>query len=462
MALTVEGISRARAKPPGDRWLSDKTAERNAGRLLLRVSASGVKRFYYRYSVPGRDRIVMPLEVFAEKPRPGAMTLDQARGRARELSAIHKQDDSRDVRAYLEAQALAKASADAADREAVARREAEVAAARKYNVKALAAEYVKHLERASKTRSAQDARNIFKNHLDSSTLGALPAKDVQARDATALLRGLVEAGKGRTAAKLRSYLRAAYAVAMRSEADANAPAAFIPFQVGSNPLAGTAALSEFSKTRDRYLTEDELSSYWKRLQALTPEPVRDALKLAILLGGQRVAQLLRLRRVDVDLTGGFLTLRDPKGKRKQPRVHELPISPQAMAVIKPLMERAAAWESDWVFTSDGKVATYPDTLTAAVRGVSAAMKKGKETPEPFKLSDLRRTAETLMAGMGISRDIRAQIQSHGLSGVQTRHYDRHDYRAEKRRALNAWARRLTEGTGRKVIPGNFDKRRKKA
>ena len=427
-------------------------------------TASGVKRFYYRYSVPGRDRIVMPLEVFAEKPRPGAMTLDQARGRARELSAIHKQDDSRDVRAYLEAQALAKASADAADREAVARREAEVAAARKYNVKALAAEYVKHLERASKTRSAQDARNIFKNHLDSSTLGALPAKDVQARDATALLRGLVEAGKGRTAAKLRSYLRAAYAVAMRSEADANAPAAFIPFQVGSNPLAGTAALSEFSETRDRYLTEDEkLSSYWKRLQALTPEPVRDASKLAILLGGQRVAQLLRLRRVDVDLTGGFLTLRDPKGKRKQPRVHELPISPQAMAVIKPLMERAAAWESDWVFTSDGKVATYPDTLTAAVRGVSAAMKKGKETPEPFKtLGSAPHCGNANGGHRGSPRDIRAQIQSHGLSGVQTRHYDRHDYRAEKRRALNAWARRLTEGTGRKVIPGNFDKRRKKA
>ena len=45
------------------------------------------------------------------------------------------------------------------------------------------------------------------------------------------------------------------------------------------------------------------------------------------------------------------------------------------------------------------------------------------------------TAETLFARKGISRDVRAQIQSHGLSGVQARHNDKHDYRDEKRRAL---------------------------
>ena len=51
------------------------------------------------------------------------------------------------------------------------------------------------------------------------------------------------------------------------------------------------------------------------------------------------------------------------------------------------------------------------------------------------MADLRRTVETRLAGMGVSKDIRAQLQSHGLSGVQIRHYDQHDYAEEKRHAL---------------------------
>jgi hypothetical protein len=55
--------------------------------------------------------------------------------------------------------------------------------------------------------------------------------------------------------------------------------------------------------------------------------------------------------------------------------------------------------------------------------------------------------------------LRAQLQSHGLGGVQDAHYDRHDYMLEKRRALEAWERRLldiVEGrhlkTGAEAIP----------
>jgi hypothetical protein len=59
---------------------------------------------------------------------------------------------------------------------------------------------------------------------------------------------------------------------------------------------------------------------------------------------------------------------------------------------------------------------------------------------PFSLRDLRRTAETQMAALGISSDVRGQIQSHGLGGIQARHYDRHDYMPEKRAALELWSR----------------------
>ena len=48
----------------------------------------------------------------------------------------------------------------------------------------------------------------------------------------------------------------------------------------------------------------------------------------------------------------------------------------------------------------------------------------------------------MLAGMGISRETRAQLLSHGLGGVQVIHYDRHDYTDEKRSALRAWEDRI--------------------
>ena len=114
-----------------------------------------------------------------------------------------------------------------------------------------------------------------------------------------------------------------------------------------------------------------------------------------------------------------------------------------MAILRPLVDAAGTAESEWVFTSDGKVAVNAGTLTRVVSAIAAAMNAAKESPALFRLSDMRRTVETLLAGMGVSQDVRAQIQSHGLGGVQARHYNRHDYRGEKRKALTAWARRVT-------------------
>ena len=61
----------------------------------------------------------------------------------------------------------------------------------------------------------------------------------------------------------------------------------------------------------------------------------------------------------------------------------------------------------------------------------------------------------MLAALGVSSDIRAQVQSHGLSGVQARHYDRHNYMAEKRSKLEAWNQHLealVSGRAGDIIP----------
>ena len=60
----------------------------------------------------------------------------------------------------------------------------------------------------------------------------------------------------------------------------------------------------------------------------------------------------------------------------------------------------------------------------------------------------------MLAAMGISKDVRAQLLSHGLGGVQGRHYDQHEYMDEKRNALQAWADRLQALAERKPEASN--------
>jgi len=82
------------------RWLSDNEVVRGIGRLVARVTSTGSLRFYFRYCVEGKQRYV-PIGPYCHQERDGFFTLAQARARARELSAIHRDPARRDVRRTL-------------------------------------------------------------------------------------------------------------------------------------------------------------------------------------------------------------------------------------------------------------------------------------------------------------------------------------------------------------------------
>ena len=114
----------------------------------------------------------------------------------------------------------------------------------------------------------------------------------------------------------------------------------------------------------------------------------------------------------------------------------------SLAILTRLKHRAGT--TRLLFASDGIRATRQETVSAVVASVCDAMLQAGESNERFELRDLRRTCETMLAAAGVTSDVRAQIQSHGLGGVHHRHYNRHDYLGEKRAALELWERRLTE------------------
>lgn len=423
-----------------DRWLSDSAA-RGDGRLVARLRRDGVA-LYYRYRVNGQNRAI-PLGAYDEAGKRG-LSLKKARDRAAELAALIRSGVT-DLHRHLEREQRATERA-AHEAEEAARREQQ--AAERGTLAALCRAYIDYLRRQGK-QAAKDAESIFALHVTGADprLAGRKAADITAAEFSGLIGHVIEAGKGRTAAKLRAYLRAAYSLAVRSHTDPEAPLAMRTFGVTANPLADIAALARFNRARDRVLNAPELAAYLQRLEALPDGVIRDALLSALYLGGQRPAQLLRMRAADADLHGGTVTLHDPKGARHEPRRHVLPLNAEAAAIVARRIEGLAGAERAFQ--------TRPETISAAVADLSRDMLAAGEAREPFQLRDVRRTCETMLAALGVSSDVRAQLQSHGLGGVQNRHYDRHDYMPEKQRALELWARhvqRLKNGEAATVTP----------
>lgn len=418
-----------------DRWISDGGA-RGGGRLVARVTRDGVALLFQYFAPDGRKRF-FPLGPYDANGARG-LSLPKARDRAAELSALYRAG-SMDIHAHFQREHEAADRARKSEEDAAKRAHE---AAQRSTLRQLLEAYIGHLERHGK-QSASDVRSIFDKHVFKAApeLGGRKAAEISIDEFVELIGKLTEAGKGRTAAKLRSYLRAAYSLAIKSKTDPDAPMSMRAFGVQVNPLASVSALSKYSRARNRVLSGPELGAFLKRLDLLQIRAQRDALELCLALGGQRPTQLLRVTPADVDLDANTVTLYDPKGARKQPRQHLVPLTKNAAAIFSRRLESLA--EAEPLFSTDKTSRMRIETISVLVSEISTEMVKEKEALVPFQLRDVRRTVETMMASLKVSSDVRAEVQSHGLGGVQKRHYDHHEYTLEKRAALEKWARHLT-------------------
>lgn len=416
---------------------------RGRGALSLKASPAGRGHWYYRYALDRRQQYV-PLGPYGDGP--DELSLADARTKCDALAAKRDAIPGGDLRGHLEAEQAAAAMREK-------RESAATVAAAQGTLAALMGTYAGDLERRGKAGTAADVRRLVKLHVADAfpAYAAAPAKALTARQAAEMLRSVVEAGKGRTAAKLRAYLRAAYGQAMRAAADPAMPASMLAFDVEANPIVAVATLPQFNRPGTRALSESELRALWRRLQA-TGTPSAVVVRLSLLLGGQRFNQLLRARIADFDADAGVIVLFDPKGRRSEPRRHVLPCPAGAADLLRQRADTARALGKECLFPAANGDPATTNTVSKFLQGVREAMKKAGEVKSDFELADLRRTCETHLAALGISKDTRAQIQSHGLGGVQDRHYDRHDYMAEKRRALDAWAAWLTTAPPANVRP----------
>ena len=324
--------------------------------------------------------------------------------------------------------------------------------------------YVQHLRNSGKASASEVeaavARNLARPF---PRLLRAPADAITTTDVLPALHRLTKAGKWRAAEKLAVYLRAAYNAAKAARSDA-AGYSFHGFDVRSNPLIelqvtrprrSAASAAEFGSERKWALSKSQFQSYWQRIQRV-PDPHGALLRFHLLTGGQRMEQLSRLHERDYNSAARTITLWDSKGRRSEPRTHALPLLPGAEDALRQMRLQP---EGPHLFTvSKGRSPAVPHTLASALRSVSKAMESEGEVDRPITPGTIRRTVETLLAESGVSKDIRAQLLSHGISGVQDRHYDAGDYLRQKHEAL-AVLESLIEPFQAKVAPLSRTSRR---
>ncbi|MBB5542455.1 DUF4102 domain-containing protein [Paraburkholderia fungorum] len=428
---TVAAAIQEARKTGEQRWVHESRG-RGQGALSLKISATGTASWYFRYALDRKNRY-FPLGLYGDQA--DRLTLASARIRCGEAAARRQEITDGDLHSDERARLIGEQERKDQEVRAKAAAEAEALLKVKFTLKALMDAYIGYLENAGKS-SADDVRRLVTLHVYGAfpDYSSAPARDLTRQQATEIFRKLVEAGKGRTAGKVRAFLHAAYELALGIEGDAAAPSTMEGFEIEFNPIAATRSLTQFNRVGHRHLSTSEFRSFWTRLSEMD-SAAADAARVGVLAGGQRIAQLLRGTSLDYDLDVDVLTLFDGKGRRRVPRRHDIPLPPTAAAIVR---KRIGAISSE---ADDRRIfgTTVPDTVGDVVAEISAEMVKSKEAMAPFGWTDLRRTVETLLIEeLRVSKDLRGQILSHGLGGVQDRHYDRANYIRQMRPVLVQW------------------------
>jgi integrase len=211
--------------------------------------------------------------------------------------------------------------------------------------------------------------------------------------------------------------------------------------VDANPAAGVHR-PPTAMARDRVLSESEIRWLWRACDEVG-EPFGATFRL-LLLTGQRLGEVAGMRWDELSEDGATLAL--PATRTKNRRAHVVPLAPAAREIV----ERAPRIEGcKFVFSTTGR--TPVSGWSKAKRRLDQLMlaaareERGPDATVPaWRLHDLRRTAITNMAELGVRPDVIEMAVNHvsghrgGVAGV----YNKSELLPERRAALARWAQHV--------------------
>lgn len=295
--------------------------------------------------------------------------------------------------------------------------------------------YIDYLKTENKP-SARSVESAITKNIETAfpKLWQKPAKEITIDDCVSIIGNLNDEGKHRQADKLRSYIKAAYSRAINARGNVKASKVLRDLRLTQNPARDIHKIEGSSQAKERSLSLNEFRSYWSRIKEL-PEPNRSVTMLHVITGGQRQQQLARVTLSDIDRDGLTMRIYDGKGRRQKPRVHIVPLLPQALELIDNI-----TGAGQYVFSSNGGISPMDlNFINRTAKKICADMAKNKELEgTPFTAGTIRATIETrlMQRPYRISSDVLARLLSHGLGGVQAKHYAHDSMHDEQLEALN--------------------------
>ena len=400
----------------------------------LKVTPKGTKVYIYRYRVarPGKRDTTPPRTITLG--RHGDLTPDMARERARGLAA----DVTKGIDPWqAKYDAIAVKDAEQAAAAEKSRLEGELAFSR------LAPKFLDWYENAKGRRasSVAMARLVINRYL-APVLGDKPVPNITRADLQPVFDAIPAHKKGMARAVF-AYASTLFSWAMKVRGIITEN----PLRAMEKPVA--------PDSRDQVLTDDELADLWRGTDTLV-KPFGSFFRLLVLTA-QRRSEVAGMMWGELDRDAATWII--PVARAKNKTEHLVPLTDAVIAELDrlalALQVKARINDLDatkWPKTGP-VLSTYGRTPISGFTKVKAAldlaMAKARATSDKpaikaWRIHDLRRTVATGFQRLGVRFEVTEAVLNHvsgsksGVAGI----YQKHDWKAEKRTALDAWARHV--------------------
>jgi integrase len=187
------------------------------------------------------------------------------------------------------------------------------------------------------------------------------------------------------------------------------------------------------------LSDTEIKSVWHDLYDLRPDVGR--VVRFCLATGQRVGEVTGITPAELDLDRRVWSIPAERSKNGHP--HTVPLTELALSII----DEATTHNTTTAKRGRSHLMPDGDPVFDVSRNVVSDIiwRYGQTNGERWTAHDLRRTALTGMAQLGVSPIVIANVANHrsvSKAGVTLGIYIQHGYEREKRDALELWASRL--------------------
>jgi integrase len=371
--------------------------------LMLRVGPRGTPSWTLRYAISGKGGVSARGKTIASRKfyrislgDYPAMSIRDARARATLILAQAARGE--DPIAKLEEQATV----------------------RKGSIAELAEDFLNSHVRG-KLRSARNAEWIVRDFIVP-RLGEHAPQKVRRLDIVNMLDDIARHATPTAAIDTRKWLSIFFSWAIEKG------------HVELNPVHGVKPPLK-TKSRERVLSIDEARAVW-HAAATEPYPF-GTLACLLMLTAARLREIAHAKKSWLDRRTACLEIPGEAYKTGDPTI--IPLLPQAMALLDTAPRLDAG---EYLISSNrGRRPVWTVTPEALARIRAGAEERLGRPIEHWTLHDLRRTAATHMARLGVDEIVVERVLGHRIGGVKAV-YNRYRYIDEKRAALALWAKEL--------------------